>query len=57
MHWGRQRAHELASGKFCVQLQPSRMKPPHGLLDEVPRDHELLQKPVRVVVAGAGLRL
>lgn len=53
MHWGRQRAQELALGELCVQLQPSRMEPPHGLLDEVPREHQLLQKPVRVVVVGA----
>ena len=57
MHWGRQRAQELALGELCVQLQPSRMEPPHGLLDEVPREHELLQEPVRVVVAVAGCRL
>ena len=33
------------------------MKPPHRLLDEIPREYELLQKPVRVIIAGASLRL
>lgn len=29
------------------------LEPPHGLLDEVPRKHQLLQESVRVVVVGA----
>lgn len=57
MHRGGQRPEERVCGKLCVELQPSRMKSAYRLLDEVSREHQLLQEPVRVVLASAGLRL
>ncbi|KAK1333583.1 LOW QUALITY PROTEIN: hypothetical protein QTO34_005968 [Cnephaeus nilssonii] len=33
----------------------SSLEPPHGLLDEVPREHELLQEPQRRPIGGPGL--